>query len=255
MVKKAPDNKQAETTALGSVPQVSDQKTNSTQTSGKKATKKAAAKMAAKTTPVSPKKVEVAAPAPAPAPKPEPPRTSSADAGISSIAPSARTTAPPQKAEIKAEPATTPAAPSSNLEPGRAVCHESFYDGRVRRITAMDVPEFGNQHHYMMEVQETDQKIGVVRKLHREDIIFQKGRTADGPNGWKEGDLVKILIDRLTNFENSEGSGCPENKEALQGLIKANRALEKRRQRKLGEYRASLEEKRQAAKKPKPIIY
>lgn len=125
--------------------------------------------------------------------------------------------------------------PHNGLEAGRAVIHQPFYDGRVRRIMAVDDPEYGNQHHYVMEVQETDKDLGIVRKLHREDIHFQKGPlTEKGPNGWSEGDLVAILVDRFANFEN-EGNTQPENREILQHLLAAYRTIDKRRKRKLME--------------------
>jgi hypothetical protein len=127
-----------------------------------------------------------------------------------------------------AESTTTPQI----LEAGRPICHEIFYDGRVRRIEAVDAPDFGNQHHYTLEIQEIDKKIGIVRKIHREDIFFQKGNLLEhGPSGWIEGDLVKILIDRLTNSSNE----CPDIKKALINLVEADKAINKHRERKINE--------------------
>lgn len=139
------------------------------------------------------------------------------------------------------------------LQVGRCVSHDESYDGCTRRIAAMDEPEFGGQHEYMLEIQKQD--LGIIQKLHREDLKFQKGSLAEhGPNGWSEGDLVKILIDRLKNFESGDGPGCPENKEAISGLLAAHNALDKRRKRKLQEIKEKQQEKSKVSA-IKPIIY
>jgi hypothetical protein len=168
------------------------------------------------------------------------------------IQPKATSPAPKPVEDSKTNEAPAPVV----LEPGRAICHELFHDGRVRRITAMDEPEFSGQHHYMLEIQETDPNLGIVKKVHREDIRFQKGslQTA-GPNGWTEADLIKILIDRLENFSNL-GVAQPENEQALKGLREAYAALDKRRKRKIAEREMVLAAARETkAAVPKPIIY
>jgi len=140
------------------------------------------------------------------------------------------------------------------LEPGRRIGRESFHDDRARYISALDEPEYSNQHHYVLEVQETDPGLGVVKKVHREDIRFQKGSLASTPpNGWIESDLVLILIDRLTNFS-KEGVSQPENEEALKGLRAAYAALDKRRKRKIDECKKSTASKKNAPA-IKPVIY
>ena len=160
-------------------------------------------------------------------------------------------TVPPQ---VKPKPSEV-AAPVV-LEPGRAICHESFYDNRVRRITALDEPEHFGQHHYCLEVQEADKTLGVAKKVFRDDLHFQKGHLrGTEPNGWTESDLIKILIDRLTNFSKS-GVVEPEREQALKGLREAHAALEKRRKRKIEEYaKLRAQEKKNEVPGVKPVIY
>lgn len=260
MAKKAEESKKTEETPLNSVAQTDESKSDSSE--------KSAAK------------------------KETPPRTSTADAGIPKATSSKKATETPKKQKQKTEVPPTPnqvTAPDATasvnsalskgvphksvetakiepkvdlptlptgdiLEPGRAVSHVPFHDGRVRRISALDEPEHGNQHHYMLEVQETSE--GIVKKVLREDLEFQKGPIRESaPNGWMEIDLIKILIDRIQNFDKF-GDAQPENEQVLKGLNKAHEALEKVRKRKLEEREKALAAERKArASAPKPPIY
>jgi hypothetical protein len=156
------------------------------------------------------------------------------------------------------EPPSTSYSPiflHQELEPGRVIIHQDFHDGRVRRIEATDAPEYGNQHRFMLEIQETDEALGVVRKPYCSEISFQKGPLAEnGPNGWSESDLVAILIDRFTNFE-AHGISQPEYKEILKGLLKVHETMDKRRKRKIAEREEAMADKKRKKAQVKPIIF
>ena len=62
-------------------------------------------------------------------------------------------------------------------------------------------------------------------------VVFQNGLPKDvGINGCRVEDVIQLALERLNEFQDGP-LACPENDQALQGLVFAIRALETRRQR------------------------